>query len=117
MKKVIFAALIAIPGIAVTVLTTNIISLPFDYLRSLFTRPVAVAQNVSSDGRTVIQNGGGGTGADISVTGSQNGSPTIGLDTHGLSVNQTGPGTGMRVIVNGGNGPTTGIRSTVSPNQ
>jgi hypothetical protein len=66
-------------------------------------------------GGTVIQNNNGGIGADISVTGSQTGAPTVGLDTNGLTVIQNGPGIGMRVIVNGGNGPTTGVRSIVTP--
>ncbi|MDR3449084.1 MAG: hypothetical protein P4M15_04955 [Alphaproteobacteria bacterium] len=64
-------------------------------------------------GGTVIQNSNGGIGADISVTGSRDCAPTTGLDTHGLTVVQSGSGTGMKVTVGGGCGLTTGVRSSV----
>jgi hypothetical protein len=64
-------------------------------------------------GGTVIQNSGGGIGADISVTGSSNCAPTTGLNANGLTVIQSGSGTGMRVTVGGGCGPTTGVNSSV----
>jgi hypothetical protein len=68
----------------------------------------------STQAQTVIQNSGGGTGADISVQGAPGATtPNVGLDTNGLRVIQTGPGTGMKVEV-GGNGPAEGVRSTVT---
>lgn len=65
-------------------------------------------------GKTVIDSSGGGTGADISVTGTPGATvPTVGLETNGLRVTQTGPGTGLKVTV-GGDGPAIGVRSTVT---
>jgi len=74
-------------------------------------------------GMSIIGNGQGGPAAEVSVTGTQNQrSPPVGLDVNavagpgqsatGLSVTQTGPGTGLKVTV-GGDGPSTGARVTV----
>jgi hypothetical protein len=63
---------------------------------------------------TVIENSGGGTGADISVSGTPGArTPNVGLSTNGLRVIQNGTGTGMKLTV-GGNGPVIGVRSIVT---
>jgi hypothetical protein len=61
---------------------------------------------------TAIESSGGGTGAEVDVTGGPAGSDTVGLETEGLKVTQTGPGTGLKVTVKPGGGSVTGIRST-----
>jgi hypothetical protein len=81
-----------------------------------YIRPTAANAQAPSNknASTVIENSGGGIGADISVQGSQgSASPTVGLETGGLTVTQTGSGTGIKVTV-GGNGPAIGVRSTVT---
>ena len=63
----------------------------------------ASAQTAVRPNGTVINNGNGGTGADIAVDGTAGSTtPPVGLDTNGLVVNQNGPGTGLRVTVGGG---------------
>jgi hypothetical protein len=71
-------------------------------------------QNQSGDpGATVIENSGGGIGADVSVKGSQGSTiPNIGLETNGLKINQSGPGTGMRLNIDGNGGSAIGVRSS-----
>jgi hypothetical protein len=65
-----------------------------------------------------IENSGGGTGADVSVTGRAGQPAPVGLDVAaapsgmGLKVIQSGPGTGLKVTV-GGNGPAVGVRVNV----
>lgn len=64
---------------------------------------------------TIIENSGGGIGGDITVDGTGARGPVVGLDTNGLRVTQTGPGTGLRVsVTSDGSAPVTGIRSVVS---
>jgi hypothetical protein len=74
-------------------------------------------------GTTIQGDGRGGTGADVSVTGSPNqATPPVGMDVTaigrpdqsvtGMRIIQNGPGTGMRVTV-GSDGPATGVRVTV----
>lgn len=79
------------------------------------TPPTSPPTTTAEGPETVIQNSGGGTGLDLTVTGQKGAtSPTIGLQTNGLKIIQSGPGTGAKVTV-GGNGPAIGIRSTVGP--
>ncbi len=67
-----------------------------------------------SSGATVIENSGGGIGADISVQGSPGSTvPNVGLNTNGLKIIQSGPGVGMRVTVGGNGGSAIGVLSTV----
>jgi hypothetical protein len=63
-------------------------------------------------GSTVIENSGGGIGAEISAQGTPGSSvPIVGLETNGLHIKQSGPGTGMKVEVGGNGGSAIGVRS------
>jgi hypothetical protein len=65
----------------------------------------------TQSGQTIINNSGGGVGADISAFGSaETRRPTVGLETNGLVINQTGAGIGARINV-GGTGPAVGVIS------
>jgi len=75
--------------------------------------PPAPPSSSNGSPQTVIQNGGGGIGMDLTVSGTPGSpTPTVGLQTNGLQVIQNGHGTGMKVTV-GGNGPAIGVQSTV----
>jgi hypothetical protein len=70
-----------------------------------------------------VYNTGGGTGANMSVTGAAGQPPRVGWDIDasgapgrsvtGLQIIQNGPGTGMNITV-GGDGPATGVRVNVT---
>lgn len=65
----------------------------------------------NAQAQTVIENSGGGVGAEISVQGTPGRPvPNVGLETNGLQIKQSGPGTGAKIEV-GGNGPAVGVRS------
>ena len=75
---------------------------------------VALATLGHAQTATVIDNSNGGVGADVTVHGGGPGSnPVTGFETHGLIIRQSGPGTGMRIVVDGNGGPVSGVRSTV----
>lgn len=67
-------------------------------------------QNMSIEKKTVINNTGGGIGADINVNGTRGKECAVGLVTDGLVVTQNGLGIGMRISV-GGDGPAIGVIS------
>ena len=64
----------------------------------------------NAQAQTVIENSGGGVGAEISAQGTPGSSaPNLGLETNGSHIKQSGQGTGMKVEVGGNGGSAIGV--------
>lgn len=72
MKKSLLIAVVGIPATIVTAMMTNIAAVPFDYLRSLYSRPeigaewhVSIPPNYPAIGGVVVTRTATGTNVDL----------------------------------------------------